>query len=201
VTIGRNGGCGALRMAQQIARRHARIGVIARSVPFVLRDARAVSINHFHVVRPCSFAPRLSLDLSINRPAPALARPVARHAREPVEKFVREFKERFIRVASVVESARTSPASAEGGDRTPARPGPNSPKRVPMAERILVKPMPAAVAAAVPPPAETPTAPATFPVPRIAAAAPPPDVNRLANEVLQVIDKRIIAYRERAGRR
>jgi hypothetical protein len=36
---------------------------------------------------------------------------------------------------------------------------------------------------------------------RTAAAAPPPDVNRLANEVLKVIDKRAIAYRERTGRR
>jgi hypothetical protein len=198
--IGRNGGCGASRMAQEIARRHARIGAIARSVSFVLRHARAVSVNNFHVVRPYSFAPRLSFDLSIKRAAPALARPVAWHAREPVEKFVREFKERFIRMASVVERAHTSPASAERGDRTPARPGPNPPKRAPMAERVLAKAMPAAVAAAVPVPAETPTAPAAFPAPRI-AAAPPPDVNRLANEVLKVIDKRVIAYRERAGRR
>jgi hypothetical protein len=200
VTIGRNGGCGALRMAQAIARRHARIGVIARSVPFVLRHARAASVNHFHVVRPCSFAPRLSFQMSINRTPTALARPVARHAREPIEKFVREFKERFVRVLSVVERTHTSPASAERGDRTPERPGPNPPKRVPMAERVLAKPTPTAVAAAVPPPAaETPTAASTFPGPR--AAAPPPDVSRLANEVLKVIDKRVIAYRERAGRR
>jgi hypothetical protein len=202
VIIGRNRESGALRMAQEIARRHARIGTIARSVPLVLRHARAFSVNHFHVVRPYSFAPRLSFDLSTNRDAVAPARPVARQAREPVEKFVRQLEERFVRVASVVERTRTSPTSAERGDRTPARPGPNLPKRAPMAERVLARPMPGAVATGVSAPAaETPTAASAFPAPRTAAAAPPPDVNRLANEVLKVIDKRVIAYRERTGRR
>jgi hypothetical protein len=199
--MGRNRECGALRMAQEIARRHARIGAIARSVPFVLRHARAFSVHHAHIERHYPFAPRLSLHLSVNRAPTALARPVAWQAREPVEKFVRQLEERFVRVASVVERTRTSPASAEHGDRRPAPRGPNPPKRVPMAERVLAKPMPAAVAAAVPPPAETPIAPSTFLPPRTAAAAPPPDVNRLANEVLKVIDKRAIAYRERTGRR
>ncbi len=197
--IGRNCEFGALRMANDIARRHARIGAVARSVLFVLRHARAVSVNHFHVARP--YSPRLSFDLSVNRAATALARPVARRAREPVEKFVRQIEERFVRVASVIERTLASPASAGRDDRTRARPGPNPAKRVPMAERVLAKPMPTAAAAAVPaPPEQAPTAAATFPAPR-PAAAPPPDVSRLANEVLKVIDKRVIAYRERTGRR
>jgi len=185
VIIGRNGESGVLRMAQAIARRHARIGAIARSVPFVLRRVGPFSVNHFHVVRPCSFAPRLSFHLTSNR------------STERVEKLVGGIRERFIRVPMVIEPHR---ASAESSDR-PSASGLPSGMRAGATERVFAK---SAVALPAAPslPADTSATPIAIPVTRTAAAmTPAPDVNRLANEVLQVIDKRIIAYRERAGRR
>jgi hypothetical protein len=176
VIIRCNGESGALRMAQAIARRHARIGDIARSVPFVLRKLRPFRVNHFHVVRPCSFVPRLSFHLTSNR------------STERVEKFVGGIRERFVRVPA---------ASAESGGR-PSASGP--PPRM-RAGATLAKPA-VAVPAAHALPADTSATSIAIPATRTAAAlTPTTDVNRLANEVLQVIDKRIIAYRERAGRR
>jgi hypothetical protein len=188
-------------MAQAIARRHARIGAVARSVPLVLRHARAFSVNHVHVVRPCSFAPRLSFHLTTSRLPAVVASPAAERAPERVEKFVGGIRERFVRVPSVVERTRAGPASAESIDRPSALPGLPPRRRAGAPECVLAKPV-VAVPAAPALPAEPSAAPIGIPATRAAAAAAPtPDVNRLANEVLQVIDKRIIAYRERAGRR
>jgi hypothetical protein len=201
VIIGRIGECGALRMAQAIARRHARIGATARSLPLVLRHVRPFSINHYRVVRPCSFAPRLSFHLTANRPPEMLVSPVTERAPERVEQFSAVIRERYVRLPSVIEPARAHRASPETFERPSLLPGPLPGRRAGAPERVLAKPVVAAPAAPALP-TEMSAAASAVPTARAAVAAPPaPDVNRLANEVLKVIDKRVIAYRERAGRR
>jgi hypothetical protein len=181
VIIRRNCESGVLQMAQAIAHRHARIGAIGRPVPFVLRHVRPFSINHFHVARPCSFTPRLSFQINTHRSPPVIVRPITEGAPGRLQKFVGGISERYVRVPSVIEPGL-------------------APTRVARApERLLAKPI-VAVSATPALPKETSAAPSAVAAMR-SAAAPIPDVNRLANEVLQVIDKRVIAYRERAGRR
>jgi hypothetical protein len=212
VSIERLGGVGALRMASEIQRRYARVGSVGRGVALILRRLQSLSTRHTHVHRSYSFArqlslfPRLSFQMANNRIFEAAPRAIQRISVERIESFTRRVDEKFVRAPSMATRATPSPAldSHAGGAQGPATP----PRPVRAVERILAKP--AAIAAAVPPaqtaPAVTSKDPPLGPISLAAARSAfepsaAPDINRLAGEVLRVIDKRIIAHRERSGRR
>jgi hypothetical protein len=195
----------ASRLARAIRQRYARIGMQTRRAAFILLRARTLSFHYVHGERPFSCSPRLALRLAIRHELPALPRP-ARQLAAPVraERFARQFEERCARRPSVSEHARPSRAADRGIDPPPAPPHPLSLRRVRPVELVCSKPWATApVGESSASRAEAPPASMTFPNARAAPAAalPAPEVARLANEVLRAIDKRVVAHRERMGRR
>lgn len=178
----------ALRMARELARRYARGRAVFGAAPLVLRRPPPTSLQRVHVLRPWSFAPRLAFHLEKDRAPAAPLQPLQPRARERVEKFTERFEERRVRIPSTVER--------DASPQTRAL----HPRSTRAVEQVLARPIANEEAG---PRNETTPAPVTPPVRSSAgfAPAPSPDVGRLANEVMRVIEKRVVAYRERTGRR
>jgi hypothetical protein len=211
-SIGRIRDLGTLRMANDLRRRYSRVGLLARGVSLILRRLQSLNVQHVHLDRSYAFAPRLSVfpAVTLQMAAHGMLRlaqvPRRSVAVERVENVIRRIDEKFARLPSLATEPRVRPLFDVGDDQ-PLRPS-ALPRAVRPVERILPRPANeiAAVARAAavprPVPGEAPSAPiALAPARAAAAVSPAPDINRLAGEVLRVIDKRMVAHRERLGRR
>jgi hypothetical protein len=189
-------------MAHAIRRRYARVGLSARAATLILVRARALNSIRVQLVRPLTFSPQLSFHFAFGEGSPTALHRASPREPERVLSFVRVLTERRTRTTSVVEPARSSRPMHLGGERassTDARL-----RRAQPVECVLPR-SPRAISSAESSPPRLPEelTVAHFPPLRAPAAAQltPPDVNRLADEVLRTIDKRIVAHRERMGRR
>lgn len=213
------------QFAQAIIQRYQGWCIYWPSLPFVFNLKRVAatmhSVSHHTQVH---VAPRLALT-ALSQPLGA-GRPVLHQGMLPLaQRFVSLLQaststqrlvsrlitksERIEGSAGVVSHPRLEQEIATGstGNTPPRAPA------VPPVPRIVHRPAPTVTAAATPPPTVTPRtagngwegtatgrAPLRSPDMPMQPEANPVDVNRLTEQVIQAIDRRIIAQRERLGR-
>lgn len=186
--------------AEALMRRHAERCAVSQKAEMILsRLLPAARERTLHQHMHLRLSPQLNLTVlnSSGRPetpasgahAPALAFDAAREPQPPVATFIRRFIEREVRLDSVARAeAPMASAQLKGA----------APQAAPLPQSIVRRGAPRAE---TPEQAPRPDAPGQYrahaPRPE---AAPAVDINGLTNQVIQALDRRIIAHRERLGR-
>jgi hypothetical protein len=196
----------AARMAQAIRSRYVAIGGRAHSVSRVLRRQSISQWQQFVDSRLVLFSPRLSFRSSLNHVAMAPLSEYRSPSLDQVTRLLRRLSERESRPSSMIERRREEKPPVVATMRTRERRAAARAVALPV-DRVLARTRSANPATSPRPPARNWNEPA---VPSDAFTPvrmpnlfpfPAPEMNRLTNEVLKAIDRRVIAHRERTGRR
>jgi hypothetical protein len=201
----------AARLARALAERYGRLRAAPRLADLVLRRIRPlVRVQAWHRHTRVLIAPRVTFAVAAAaRAATAGTPPAGAPAAPPGARIVERLFTRTTRVESVQRAAR--PPLAGAPFERPAAPVPAAPPGAVPATRILARARPAegpgrrpdeprAESGGMPRPGEP--SPATSDRPGAPSPAMPPlDVARLTDRVARELGQRVLAYRERLGRR
>ncbi len=203
----RNLGSTAAHMAHAIQRRYAAIGSGARNISRLLRRQSISPWLRFVDSRFVQFSPRLSFRSSLSHIE--LTAPVQRGAAglDQVMQLLSRLAARAFRPSSMMERRRDENPAVIASPRTSEAHSAARPPGRPI-DRVLARTQPVIPSSASQAPAsrnwsETPVPTDSFAPPKMPNPfpIPAPEVSRLTNEVLKAIDRKLIAHRERAGRR
>jgi hypothetical protein len=197
----------AAGMAQAIQSRYTTIGVRAHGISRALRRQTISRWQQFVDSRSVLFSPRLSYRSWLSRVEMTAPGQYSTAGLDQVMELLRRLSAREARPSSMIEHRREEKPPVvimpRGGEPHPAA----QPVARPV-DRVLAQPRP------IHPPATPQSssssdwgepaapgdrfAPVRMPGP---FQLPAPEVNRLTNEILKAIDRKVIAHRERTGRR